>query len=85
MFDRSRAGLPGVLLVLTAMLIAACGGGATATATPTPVAPGETTPTPAAEATPTPEGSGRRSDAGARAPNFDLEALTGGLPGRLSH
>jgi hypothetical protein len=81
MFERSRAAVPGALLIAIAVVLAACGGGATATATPTPVAPGEATPTPAAEATPTPEGPVGEATPGLALPTFDLDALTGGLPG----
>jgi hypothetical protein len=84
MSDRRRAAVPGALLILAAMLVAACGG-ATATATPTSVAPGDATPTPAApvDATPTPA---TETPAGAATPDlplptFDLGALSGGLPG----
>jgi hypothetical protein len=83
MIDRRRAGLLGVFLILSALLVAACGGGATATATPTPVAPVEATPTPeepAGEATPTPDGGGEATPDVAL-PTFDLSALTGGIPG----
>jgi hypothetical protein len=76
--------MPGALLVIAALFVAACGG---ATATATPTAPGEATPPageatppPAAEATPTPEGGGDATPA-LPLPTFDLEALSGGLPG----
>jgi hypothetical protein len=81
MFERPRSTVPGVLLISMALILAACGGGTTATATPTPVAPGEATPTPAAEATPTPEGPDGEATPELALPTFDLEALTGGLPG----
>jgi hypothetical protein len=74
--------MPGALLILAAMLVAACGG-ATATATPTPAAPGDATPTPAAEATEAPatEAPAGEATPDLPLPTFDLEALTGGLPG----
>lgn len=77
-----RAAVPGALLIVFVLLVSACGGGATATATPTPAGPGEATPTPAApaETTPTPEG-GVETTPELPLPTFDLEALTGGLPG----
>jgi len=84
MSDRRRAAVPGALLILAAMLVGACGG-ATAPATPTSVAPGDATPTPAApvDATPTPA---TETPAGVATPDlplptFDLDALSGGLPG----
>ena len=73
-----RAALPGALLVIATLLIAACGGAATATPTPTPEAVGEVTPPPAGEVTPPPAGEATPPVA---LPTFDLGALTGGLPG----
>jgi hypothetical protein len=82
MIDRRRAGLPGAIFILVALLVAACGGGATATVTPTPVAPGEATPTLAVEATPTPEGGAAGEPTPEVAiPTFDLDALSGAIPG----
>jgi len=74
--------MPGALLFLAAMLVAACGG-ATATATPTPVAPGDATPTPAAEMTEAPATEAPVGEAtpALPLPTFDLEALAGGIPG----
>lgn len=82
MFDCRRAGLPGALFILATLLVAACGGGATATATPTPAAPVDATPVPGAEATPTPEG-GEVGEATPEVaiPTFDLDALSGAIPG----
>ncbi len=80
MFDLRRAGVFAALLTTSAMILAACGGGAaTPTPTPTPVPAGEVTP-PAAEATPTPELEPGATPEVAL-PTFDLGALTGGLPG----
>ena len=77
---RSRTLVPGALLLVAALVVAACGGAA-ATATPSPTTePGaEATPTTAAEATPTEAAPEATPDLAL--PTFDLEALTGGLPG----
>jgi len=80
MIDLRRAGSTSALLIVLALLVAACGGAATATPTPTP-AP-EATPvgeaTPVVEATPAPEGEATPELA---IPTFDLGALTGAIPG----
>lgn len=82
MTNRSRTLAPGGLLLIVALLVAACGG-ASATATPSPTTePGaEATPTAteAAEATPT-EGAPEATPDLA-IPTFDLEALQGAIPG----
>jgi hypothetical protein len=82
MIDLRRAGRLAAILVSMALAVAACGGGG-ATATPageaTPTPAGDATPTPV-EATPTPEGPAEETPAGA-IPTFDLDALTGALPG----
>ncbi len=81
MFDPRRATVTGALLIVAAILVAACGGGATATPTPTPTPATGTEATPApAEATPTPEPAAEATPEAAL-PTFDLSALTGGLPG----
>jgi hypothetical protein len=82
MFHRRPAGLPGALFIVAAVLVAACGGGATATVTPTPVAPDEATPTPAVDATPTPDGGAvGEPTPDVAIPTFDLDALSGAIPG----
>jgi hypothetical protein len=80
--DRRRAALPGALLILAALLLAACGG-TTATAEPTSAAPGDATPTPAAEATEAPATDAPIGEAtpDVPLPTFDLDALAAGLPG----
>jgi hypothetical protein len=81
MFDPRRATVTGALLIVAAILVVACGGGATATPTPTPTPATGTEATPApAEATPTPEPAAEATPEVAL-PTFDLSALTGGLPG----
>jgi hypothetical protein len=76
MLNLRRAAVPGALLIVVMLLVAACGG---ATATPIS-AVGDATPTPAAgEATPTPESGEATPDLAI--PTFDLGALTGGIPG----
>ena len=79
MTDLRRATTLGALLIIATLLVAACGGG-TATATPPPVPAGEATPPPAGETTPTPE-DGSEATPEAAIPTFDLDALSGGLPG----
>jgi hypothetical protein len=80
MTNTRRATMLGALLIIATLLVAACGG-ATATTAPdgeaTPPA-GEATPPPAGEATPPPAGEATPDLA---IPTFDLDALTGGLPG----
>ena len=80
MFDPRRATAFGALLLSIAVVVAACGG-ATATTAPTPAAQGDATPTPAAEPTPTPEGGAGEATPELALPSFDLDALTGGIPG----
>ncbi len=78
-----RAGLSGALLVSIAMTVVACGGAAAtpslagdATPTPTPESPGgEATPTP------TPEAPGGGETPENPIPSFDINALTGAIPG----
>ena len=81
MIDLRRATTFGALLLIAMLLVAACGG-ATATTAPageaTPPPVGEATPPPAGEATPPPAGEATPELA---IPTFDLDALTGGLPG----
>jgi hypothetical protein len=75
-----RASLPAALLVSLTMIVVACGGSA---ATPTPVPAGEATPPPAGEATPTPEATPPTGEEtpDLPIPTFDLDALTGAIPG----
>lgn len=81
MTNRSRTLVPGALLLVAALVLAACGGSA-ATATPSPTTePGsEATPTTAAEATPTAT-TASEATPDLAIPTFDLEALQGALPG----
>jgi hypothetical protein len=75
----SRATVAVALLAMT-LIMTACGGGATGTTD------GDATPTPASDATPASEatpiaGGDATPDVGAAIPSFDLDALTGTLPG----
>jgi hypothetical protein len=81
MTNRSRTLVPGALLLVAALFVAACGGGA-ATATPSPTTePGaEATPTTLAEATPTATVA-LEATPDLAIPSFDLEALKGAIPG----
>jgi hypothetical protein len=81
MTNLRRAGFYGALLLVSALLVAACGGASTATPTPTPEATPVGEATPATEATPTPEGPVGEATPGEPLPTFDLSALTGGIPG----
>ncbi len=84
MTNLRRVGSIGALLVIAALILAACGGATSATPTP----PGAETPagetpvgeaTPVGDATPTPDsGVVVPPDA---LPTFDIGALTGGIPG----
>lgn len=78
MIDLRRARFSGALLIVLAVLVAACGGAATATPTPNPEATPVGEGTPVAEATPPPDGDVTPDLA---LPTFDLGALTGGIPG----
>ena len=80
MFDPRRATAFGALLLSIAVVVAACGG-ATATTAPTPAAQGDATPTPEVDVTPTPEGGAGEATPELALPSFDLDALTGGIPG----
>jgi hypothetical protein len=76
---RNCVRLSGALLI-SALLVAGCGGGATATPTPTPTpVPGAEATPPTAEATPAPVAPGATAELAL--PSFDLEALTGAIPG----
>ena len=80
MTNLRRAGFHGALLIVSVLLVAACGGATTTTlpAGATPVGEG----TPVTEATPPPEGEATPPVA---IPTFDLGALTGGIPGLDSY
>jgi hypothetical protein len=78
MTDLRRAVSIGAQVIITVLLVAACGGAATSTPTAEATPAGEATP--GAEATPTPESGGEASPDLA-IPSFDLGALTGGIPG----
>ena len=80
MFDPRRATAFGALLLSIAVVVAACGG-ATGTTAPTPAAQGDATPTPEVDVTPTPEGGAGEATPELALPSFDLDALTGGIPG----
>lgn len=79
MIDRRRAAFS-ALLMLTVLSVAACSSGATATPTPTPVPAGEAAP-PVAEATPAETPAEPDATPVEALPTFDLEALSGAIPG----
>lgn len=74
-----RASLLAAMLVSIALTVVACGGAA-ATPTPTPVPVGDVTPPPA-DVTPTPETPGAEATPADAIPTFDLDALSGAIPG----
>ena len=77
---RPSVRLSGALLI-SALVVAACGGGgAAATPTPTPVPGAEATPA-TGEATPAASPEQPAATAEVALPSFDLDALTGALPG----
>lgn len=78
MTNLRRVGTFGALLIVMALLVAACGGATPTTPTPVPGATPVGEGTPVAEATPTPDGEVPPPGA---IPTFDLGALTGGIPG----
>jgi hypothetical protein len=82
MKDVRRPTVFGALLIVATLLIAACGGGATATTVPTSAAPDGATP-PAGESTPAPATDAPVGEGTPELPlpTFDLEALSGGIPG----
>lgn len=81
MIDRRRAGLPGALFILAAMLVAACGGGATASTAPGSTASPAASAAESAAPTEAPTDSGLSLPSLGALPSFDLGALTGGIPG----
>jgi hypothetical protein len=85
MIDLRRAGLPAAFVISTALIVAACGGGATATSPAgATTEPGATAAESAAESAAPSEAPAATESAEASLgaiPTFDLEALSGGLPG----